>query len=98
MIADPPPFCTSRSDDDTFFPDFEATVRMLAEQGSSATPSLVGALSESTKQVSAVKLAALTPTHPVSLTGRSVGSYLLRWSRYICQPCSHGSDERSRAR
>lgn len=52
-----------RSDDDTFFPDFEATVRMLAEQGSSAKPSLVGALSESTKQVSAAELAASIPAH-----------------------------------
>lgn len=57
----------SRSDDDTFFPDFEATVRMLAEQGSSTKPSLVGALSESTKQVNAASSGLLIPSSASAL-------------------------------
>lgn len=38
------------SDDDTFFPDFDSLVRMLSEHDSKRDV-LIGALSESTKQV-----------------------------------------------
>ena len=40
-----------RSDDDTFFPDYSALVRMLSEKDSRELV-LIGALSESTKQAS----------------------------------------------
>ena len=48
----------TRSDDDTFFPDFKSLIRMLSSYDA-GQDRLIGALSESTKQVSRILLPSL---------------------------------------
>lgn len=88
------------SDDDTFFPDFDAVVRMLSEQGPVTKPALIGALSESTKQVreldSRFAVRKLTLSH--HLAGRSVGTHQLRRSRDLRQSRFDAADERPGSR
>ena len=80
------------SDDDTFFPDFKSLIRMLSSFDA-GQDRLIGALSESTKQVR--RNLARNRVVADSRAGRGMGTHRIRRSRNLRQQIARRKDERS---